>query len=54
MLTRQRDTRLDNDSCIHWCNYVIECIDNMLLYKEDMPLELTDVRKIIRDAASIQ
>lgn len=54
LLTRQRDTRLDNDSCIHWCNYVIECIDNMLLYKEDMPLELTDVRKIIRDAASIQ
>ena len=54
LLTRQRDARLDNDSCIHWCNYVIECIDNMLLYKEDMPLELTDVRKIIRDTASIK
>ena len=54
LLSRQREKRLDNSSCIHWCNYVIDSIDHMLLNKEDMPIELTDVRKIIRDAASKQ
>lgn len=52
LLIRQRETRLDNESCIHWCNYVIDRIDHMLLNQEDVPLELTDVRKMIRAATS--